>query len=457
MAVKKSAKQQGPDLGAFFESLKELAQLRNLNYDQVLEVFRGTVLSACQKKFGMDSDLEVILDPKVPEVSVIARYSVVEKVENPDRELTVEAARETHPEAQAGESIERKDHLTDFSRIGTTNIRNIFSQRIKEMERELVFDEYKDRVGELITGQFLRWRDKEIVYVDLGRAEGILPRKEQIPGDRFHTGSRVKAVIKVVELKKDKSKDPGPYILLSRASGEFVQRLFEQEIPEVYDGIVEILGVAREAGFRTKILVRSHRSDVDPVGACVGIKGVRIQSIVRELQNERIDIISFKDDPATLIAEALSPARVQEVRLDTGAREALVVVPDDAYSAAIGMAGKNVRLASQLTGYRLIVKSQSQYEQDYSSPEARARLEELFSERKEEAPAPESEEEGTSLTELPGLPRRVIEILKAAGIKSVEELVEMDAAQLEAIDGIGKTTGGLIRKIIAENIEFEEV
>lgn len=456
MATKKTAKQQGPDLNSFFESLKELAQVRNLSLDQVIEIFRGTVLSACQKKFGLDSDLEVILDPKIPEVSVVARYHVVENVENPEREITLEEARTTHPDAATGDTIERKDHLTDFSRIGTTNIRNIFSQRIKELERELVYNEYKDRVGELISGQFLRWRDKEIVYIDLGKAEGILPRKEQIPGDRFHAGSRIKAVIKVVELKRDKSKDPGPYILLSRASGEFVQRLFEQEIPEVYDGIVEILGVAREAGFRTKILVRSNRMDVDPVGACVGIKGVRIQSIVRELQNERIDILSFKDDPATMIAEALSPARVQEVRLDTGAREALVVVPDDAYSAAIGMAGKNVRLASQLTGYRLVVKSQSQYEQEYSSPEARARLEELFSERKEEAPAAESEEEYTSLSELPGLTRRVIEILNSAGIKSVEDLVDMDASQLEAIDGIGKTTAGLIRKIINENIEFEE-
>lgn len=458
MAVKKSAKQQGPDLAAFFESLRELAQMRNLSYDQVIEIFRGTVLSACQKKFGLDADLDVILEPKVPEVSVVARYTVVEKVENADRELTEVDAKTTHPDAAVGQTIERKEYLTDFSRIGTTNIRNIFSQRIKELERELVFNDYKDRVGELTNGQFLRWRDKEIVYVDLGKAEGILPRKEQIPGDRFHPGSRIKAVIKAVELKKDKSRDPGPYILLSRASGDFVKRLFEQEIPEVYDGIVEILNVAREAGFRTKLLVRSNRMDVDPVGACVGIKGVRIQSIVRELQNERIDIISYKEDPAFLIAEALSPARVQEVRVDTGAREALVVVPDDSYSAAIGMAGKNVRLASQLTGYRLIVKSQSQYEQEYSSPEARARLEELFSDRKEEATSDQAlDDDSTPLSELPGLTRRVIEILNSAGINSVEELVETDESELEKIDGIGKTTAQLIMKIIRENIEFEEV
>lgn len=458
MAVKKSAKQQGPDLPAFFESLRELAQMRNLSYDQVLEIFRGTVLSACQKKFGPDADLDVILDPKVPEVSVVARYTVVDQVENPDRELTLADARTTHPDAVAGQRIERKEHLNDFSRIGTTNIRNIFSQRIKELERELIYNDYKDRVGELINGQFLRWRDKEIVYVDLGRAEGVLPRKEQIPGDRFHSGSRIKAVIKAVELKKERSRDPGPYILLSRASGEFVKRLFEQEIPEVYDGVVEILNVAREAGFRTKLLVRSNRMDVDPVGACVGIKGVRIQSIVRELQNERIDIIAYKDDPAFLIAEALSPARVQEVRVDTGTREALVVVPDDSYSAAIGMSGKNVRLASQLTGFRLIVKSQSQYEQEYSSPEARARLEELFSDRKDEAtPDQATEDELTPLSELPGLTRRVIEILNSAGINSVEELVEKDESELEKIDGIGRNTAQLIMKIIRENIEFEEV
>lgn len=456
MAVKKSAKQQGPDLITFFDSLKELAQMRNLSYDQVLEIFRGTVLSASQKKFGLDSDIEVILDSQTPEVAVIARYKVVENVENPENEISVQSDQAKSSNSKVGDIIEVKDDITDFSRIGSTNIRNIFSQRIKELERELIFDDYKDKVGELINGQFLRWRDKEIVYIDLGKAEGILPRKEQIPGDRFHPGSRIKAVIKAVELKRDKSRDPGPYILLSRASGDFVRRLFEQEIQEVYDGVVEILNVAREPGFRTKLLVRSNRMDVDPVGACVGIKGVRIQSIIRELQNERIDIIAYKDDPATLIAEALSPARVQEVRVDTGAREALIVVPDDSYSAAIGLAGKNVRLASQLTGYKLIVKSQSQYGQEYSSPEARARLEQLFSDQSRESVV-EGDDDSTPLSELPGLTRRVIEILISAGIRNVEDLVETEEAELEKIDGIGTTTAKHIVKIIRENIEFEEV
>ncbi len=347
-----------------------------------------------------------------------------------------------------------------FSRIGATNVRQILLQRLKELEREIIYNEFKEKEGDLINGYFLRWRDRDLMYIDLGRAEGILPRKEQIPGEKFRPGDRVKAIIKSVELRREKSREPGPFIVLSRASGEFVQKLFEMEIPEIYEGVVEILGIARHAGYRTKILVRSNRSDVDPVGACVGIKGVRIQSIVRELGNERIDIVNYSEQAGDLIANALSPARVTDVRLDSQQDEALVVVPDDAYSLAIGNNGQNVKLASQLTGYRLTVKSQSQFSEEFTSPEARARLEEIFS-----PPPPVQEEEGeeeyedelTPLSELPGLSERVINLLETSGIKSVEDLVEMEPDELEKVPGVGKTTARQIMKILSESVEFEEI
>lgn len=446
----------GPDLRAFFDYINDISTEKGLSREEVLEVIRSSLITAYQKKYGQETELEVILDKDKPEIAVLVRRKVVENVEDPALHVSLPEARETNPEIQLGETLELKELPFDFSRIGATNVRQVLLQRLKELEREIIYNEFKDKENDLINGYFLRWRDRDVMYVDLGRVEGILPRREQIPGERFRSGDRVKAIIKSVELRREKSREPGPFVTLSRASGEFVKKLFELEIPEIYDGIVEILGIARYAGYRTKILVRSNRFDVDPVGACVGIKGVRIQSIVRELGNERIDIVNFSEQPAELIANALSPARVSEVRVEPKTQEALVIVPDDSYSLAIGVNGQNVRLASQLSGYRLMVKSTTQFSEEMSSPEAREQLEAIFNPPVPETPE-EPEEDYTRLSELPGLTTRVIGLLEAHGIKSVEELIELEQDELEKIDGVGKTTAKQIVKILAESIEFEEV
>ncbi|MCB1319984.1 MAG: transcription termination/antitermination protein NusA, partial [Leptospiraceae bacterium] len=390
--------QSGPDIRAFYEYIDDISREKGLDRDEVLDVIRSSLITAYQKKHGQDANLEVIMDRENAELWVIHRRTVVDDVVNPDAELTLEQARVIKPDAKPGEVLEDKENPFEFSRIGATNVRQILLQRLKELEREIIYNEFKKKEGDLINGYFLRWRDRDMMYVDLGRAEGILPRREQIPGERFRNGDRVKAIIKTVELRREKSREPGPFITLSRSSPDFVRKLFEMEIPEIYEGVVEILTISRQPGYRTKLLVRSNRSDVDPVGACVGIKGVRIQSIVRELGNERIDIVNFSEDAEELIANALSPARVLEVKVDPRAREALVVVPDDAYSLAIGNNGQNVRLASQLTEYRLLVKSQTQFSEEMSSPEARAQLEALFN-----PPETGEEEEFTALSDLPGL------------------------------------------------------
>ncbi len=450
-ATKAPKTSQGPDLKAFFEYIDDISKDKGLNKDEVLEVVRGSLITAFQKRHGQEAELEAVLDRDKPEISVIYRRQVVENVEDPVKQVTLEEARREDPSVEMGGTLEIKEYPFDFSRIGATNVRQVLLQRLKELEREIVYNEFKEKEGELINGYFLRWRDRDLMYVDLGRAEGIMPRREQIPNEKFRSGDRVKAIIKQVELRREKSREPGPFITLSRASGEFVRKLFEMEIPEVYDGIVEIMDIARFAGYRTKILVRSHRSDVDPVGACVGIKGVRIQSIVRELGNERIDIVNYSDAPEELIANALSPARLIEVRADPRTREALVVVPDDSYSLAIGTSGQNVRLASQLTGYRLTVKSQQQFSEEMSSPEARAQLEAIFT-----PAAVTRETDGTGLAELPGMTPRIISLLEDAGITSVEELIEMEPGELETVPGIGKTTARQILKILSESVEFEE-
>jgi len=451
----KTRSSSGPDIKAFFDYIQDISVEKGLSRDEVLEIVRGSLITAYQKKYGQEANLEVILDRDKGEIFVIIRFKVVENVEIPDNEISLENAQKENPSLQIGEMYEIKEDPFTFSRIGATNVRQILLQRLKELEREIIYNEFKAKEGELVNGYFLRWRDRDIMYIDLGKVEGILPRKEQIPNEKFRTGDRIKAVIKSVELRRERSKEPGPYVLLSRASGTFVQRLFELEIPEIYDGVVEILGIARAAGYRTKILVQSHRFDVDPVGACVGIKGVRIQSIVRELGNERIDIVNYSEQPTELIANALSPAKVTEVRVEPSAREALVLVSDDSYSQAIGSNGQNVRLASQLTGYKILVKSHSQFDEEMSSPEVRAQLEQIFSPKVEEEQGEAEELDYTPLAELPGISSRVIELLEGNGVKSVEELVEMDSGDLEQV--LGKTTARQILKIISEFVEYEDV
>ncbi len=457
MAKSTKSKTAGPDLRAFFDFIQDISNEKGLNREEVLEVVRSSLITAYQKKYGMEARVAVVLDREKPEVSVICTFDVVDPVETPDYQISLEEAQKIQSGIALGETLEVKENPFEFSRIGATNVRQILMQRLKELEREIVYNEFKSKEGELINGFFLRWRDRDMMYVDLGRAEGVLPRREQIPGEKFRPGDRVKAIVKNVELRREKSREPGPFITLSRASGSFVKKLFEMEIPEIYDGVVEVVAIARIAGVRTKFLVRSHRSDVDPVGACVGIKGVRIQSIVRELGNERIDIVNWSSQPAELIANSLSPARVIDVRVDGEAMEALIVVSDETYSQAIGNSGHNVRLASQLTGYRLIVKSQTQFNTEVSTPEARARLDEIFNKPVSPEDVAEEEDGITRLTELPGLTERIISILEDAGIGSVEQLVETDLETLENIPKLGKHTARQIQKIIAESVEYEEI
>jgi len=447
----KPAAEAGPDLKAFFEYLNDISVDKGLNKDEVMEVVKGSLVTAYQKRFGPEVQLEVVLDREKPEVSVTVIRRVADPVVDPALEVSLTEARQIKSDAALGDVVELKEYPMEFSRVGAANVRQVLLQRLKELEKEIIYNEFIKKEGEIINGYFLRWRDRDIMYVDLGRAEGILPRREQIPGERFRTGDRVKALVKSIELKRERSREPGPFITLSRAAPEFVRKLFELEIPEIYDGIVEILGIVRQAGYRTKLLVRSHRADVDPVGACVGIKGVRIQSIVRELGNERIDIINYSDQPAELIANALSPARVSEVRAEPRNREALVIVPDDQYSLAIGINGHNVRLASQLTDYKLLIKTITQFGEEMTSPEARAELERIFA-----APEIEPELDYTPVSELPGMSARIAGLLESAGIKSVEELIELEPEALEKIPNIGKNTARLISKILAESVEFEE-
>ena len=448
----KTKKKSGPNVHEFFEFIREVSVEKKLSFEDMLEMVEESFLAAYQRKFSMYADLKVIINPETEEMAVIHKRKVVEKVRIPGTEISVSDAQKIQSDAQLDQMVEERYNPLTFSRAVANNICYLLMQRLRNVERQVIYDEFKSKVGDLINGYFLRWRDREVVYVDMGRTEGILPRREQIPGERFRPGDRVKALIKSVELGRERLNEPGPVIILSRSSPDFVRKLFEMEIPEIYDGTVEIIDIVRHAGYRTKLLVRSMRQDVDPVGACVGIKGVRIQSIVRELGNERIDIVNFSQETQELIVSALSPAEVVEIRVDSSTKEAFVVVSDKSYSVAIGNSGHNVRLACQITGYNITVKSQEQFNEDMASPEAKVQLEALFQSTEES----EETEEYTSLNELPGITGRIIGLLQDGGIKSIEELLELSEDNLANMSGIGKTTAKQIRRILSETVEFED-
>ena len=278
-----------------------------------------------------------------------------------------------------------------------------------------------------------------------------MPVKHQIPGERYRVEDKIKVLLHSIE---DETRGPNLKVLVSRADKKFVQKLFEMEVPEIYDDIVEVKAIGRIAGVRSKVVVTSSRSDVDPVGACVGVRGVRIQAIVRELGNERIDIIEYSEDPKEFITNALSPATPTLVKVDHGSKEALAVVYDKDLSIAIGRDGSNVKLASFITGFKIDVKSESQFSEEMASPEARQRLDELFS--KEPIQVEDEEEEGTPLDELPGITRRIRKILEENEVKFIEDLISMEVEDLVAIEGIGRATAVKILETLQENVEFEE-
>ncbi|MBE7411251.1 MAG: transcription termination factor NusA [Leptospiraceae bacterium] len=440
--------------GNLFEAIQQFSADKGLTRESVMNVIKDSLVAAYRKKLNLleptdeDTDISVEFLSDSNEVVILINKTVTENPSGP-LEISIEDAKKIDDSVEYGSKVLQKEKPIDFSRIISSHARQMVFQKLKEMEREILYNEYKAKEGELTHGYFQRWKNKDVMSIDLGKIEGIMPKKEQNPGEKYHTGDRMKAIISKVELKREKSKEPGPFITLSRASADFVKKLFEMEIPEIYDGIVTIVDIARIPSIRTKIVVAASRNDIDPVGACVGMKGVRIQSIVRELGNERIDIVQYSDDPIEFITNAISPAKPLEVRVDNEGSEALVIVSDDSLSLAIGTSGSNVKLASQLTQYKIDIKSISQFNEDMTSPEAREKLDKLFS-------AETKEEKGTPLEDIPGLTSRVIGLLTLGGIKDVETLIEMDTESLAKIPGVGQTTAEHISRLLSESVEWVE-
>jgi N utilization substance protein A len=337
------------------EAFSEMAREKSIDRDLLQGIVEETLSLMVRKKYGQDSNFDIIVNMEKGDIEIYLMREIVEEVENPEIQISAEEVREkTGEEPEIGEEyieeITLENIADSFGRRLIAQAIQTLNQRIRDVEKDNIFDEFSKRVGEVIVGEIYQVRPNNILVM-LDKVEMRLPREEQIPNERLKKNQQVKAIIK--EVRRSGGATGLPDIILSRSDDSFMRRLFEQEIPEIYDGIIELRATARELGERAKVAVTSFDERVDPVGACVGMKGIRIHAIVRELNNENIDIIEYTDDQRLFIARALSPAKVRDVQIDAEGRHATVIVPDDQVSLAIGKNGQNVRLASKLTGYSL--------------------------------------------------------------------------------------------------------
>ena len=343
----------------FFEALDEIAEEKGITTEMVEEAISAALLSAYKRSYNTDQNVRVEMDRENESVKVYLRRDVVEEVENEDTEISIEDALEIDPDYEVGDFIDFEMDPADFGRIAAQSARQVTQQRFKEAERNMIYEDYSDKVGEVLTGKVQRIQ-RGTIYVNIGRAEGILKEKEQVPGEHFSANDRIKVYITDVQ-KTTK----GPQVFLSRSHPGLVKKLFEMEVPEIEEGLVEIVSIAREAGSRSKIAVYTEDENIDPVGACVGSRGGRVQAVVDELFNEKIDIITWSEDPVELIKNVLSPAVVEQVIIGDEEKMATVVVPDHQLSLAIGKSGQNVRLAAKLCNWKIDIKSHTQFEEEY--------------------------------------------------------------------------------------------
>jgi N utilization substance protein A len=390
--------------------IEQMGKDRGIDKEIITEALEAAMLTAARKILGQNVDIEAHYNDETGEIEVFQFKTVVDKVLERETQISKEEARKTLDEsAEPGDSLGMKIETTSFGRIAVQMAKQIIIQRVKDAERDNIYDEYKDRKGELVNGFVQRFEGGSII-VNLGRAEGVVPPAEQIHRETYKRGERIRSYI--YDVKKNSK---GAQIILSRTHPSFLKALFQVEVPEISEGLIELVSVAREPGNRGKIAVRSKDKDVDPVGACVGMRGSRVQSVVQELRGEKIDIIPYTEDAAKYVSSALSPAKVNRVFVDDENRTMTVIVPDDQLSLAIGKNGQNVRLAVKLTGWKIDVKNETM--------------------------AAVKEEEGhESLTKIVGIGPAMAEKLFNNGIKSIAMLAAVEAEVLSAIPGVGEKT-----------------
>jgi N utilization substance protein A len=410
-----------------------VAREKNIDRDEVLEAMEQAIQKAGRSKYGQEYDIRAEIDRKTGEIRLMRFREVADPVENEMTQISLEEARRLNPDAEVGDFLTDTLPPIDFGRIAAQTAKQVIVQKVRDAERARQYNEYKDRVGEIVNGLAKRVEFGNVI-VDLGRAEAILRRDELLPRESFRQGDRVRAYIYDV-----RAEPRGPQIFLSRTHPQFMAKLFAQEVPEIYDGIIEIKAVARDPGSRAKIAVVSHDSSIDPVGACVGMRGSRVQAVVAELQGEKIDIIPWSADPATFVVNALAPAEVAKVVMDEEARRIEVVVPDEQLSLAIGRRGQNVRLASQLTGWDIDILTEAE-ESERRQEEFRTRSQMFI--------------EALDVDDV------IAHLLVTEGFSSVEEVAYVPLEELASIEGFNDEVATELQErarsfIERQNEEFE--
>ena len=365
-------------------AINDLEKERGIPKDILLESIENALVTAYKRNFDVVTDnVKITMDKETGEVHIYAEYEVVEDVEDDKSQISLENARAINPAYNIGDVVSKELAPKNFGRISAQTAKQVIVQRIREASRDVIYNEFSDKKGEIVSG-IIQKVDKAIVILDLGKVEGIMPLKEQIPTEQYFVNKKVRACIASVE----KSLKGGPQIIVSRANSDFVRKLFELEIPEIYEGVIEIKSISRDPGKRCKVAVYSPNENIDPVGSCVGQKGIRIQNIISELSGEKIDVIEWHEDPSIYIAEALLPAKVLAVDIKEEERFAQVIVPDDQLSLAIGKGGQNAKLAARLTGWKIDIKSESQFREllqkaNNSEEESNEKVEQAIEEKPE--------------------------------------------------------------------------
>ncbi|MDF2095737.1 transcription termination factor NusA [Aquibaculum arenosum] len=406
-----------------------VAREKGIEADEVLMAMEQAIQRAGRAKYGQEHDIRAEIDRRTGEIRLKRCHTVVESVENEFTEVDLENARLRQPDAQLGDVLSDELPPIDLGRIAAQTAKQVIVQKVREAERSRQYDEFKDRVGEVVNGLVKR-NEFGNVTVDLGRAEGLLRRDETLPRESFRTGDRVRAYISDV-----RQETRGPQIFLSRSHPQFMAKLFVQEVPEIYDGIIEIKSVARDPGSRAKIAVLSHDGSIDPVGACVGMRGSRVQAVVGELQGEKIDIIPWSSDPATFVVNALAPAEVSKVVLDEEQGRIEVVVPDEQLSLAIGRRGQNVRLASQLTGWDIDILTEEE--------ESQRRQEEFRSRSQMFIDALDVDDV-------------IAHLLVAEGFTSIDQVAYLPLEELTEIEGFDEEVAGELQQRARNFLEEED-
>jgi N utilization substance protein A len=403
-------------------AITQLSAERNLPKEIVLAALESALASAYKKSMSaLEQDVVVRVDPESGEINFYVQKSVVESVTNPDHEISINEARKTRATAQLGDMINIECTPENIGRIAVQAAKQVVLQRLREAEHRIVYEEFTDREGKVVSGT-IQFMEAKRVYVRLNRMEGMLPANEQVPSEHYYRGQRLKFYL--LEMSQ---RDREPQIIVSRSHPNLIRGLFELEIPEVHNGVVELKGLAREAGHRTKVAVATMQENVDPVGSCLGPRGIRLQSIINELNGEKIDVIQWHPDPAVFIANALSPSQVASIKIDEETNTATVVVPDKQLSLAIGKEGQNARLAAKLTGWRIDIKSVSAIEAERTvipEPEKAAKVTSpKTKKRKPPETEPAGEIEPEQPVEIPGIPEAPSEKPEEKQIRFAEDIM----------------------------------